>query len=253
MTDTASRAQWASVAERYGPGWSRATGPDLGWLAEAVAARSADRAIDVGTGAGHAALALAPRVAHVDAVDPTPEMLVLARRLASERGVANIAFSEASAEALPFPDRTFDVAISRFSVHHWPDPAAAFGELARVLRPGGRLGVVDMVAPEVATLDSFVQAVELLRDPTHGRSLRASEWLASLGAAGFDARIARPWEIRHDTEAWLANTNPAPWRADAVRTLLGEAGAAARAAFAIADDGSAFTVGCAVIAATRRA
>lgn len=250
MTDEL-RAQWAAVAEHYGTGWSHADGPDLAWLVETAAPRPTDRAIDLGAGAGHATLAIAPHVAHVTAVDPTPEMHGVAARLAVQRGVGNVAFVEATADALPFADGSFDLAVSRFSIHHWPDPATAFREVARVLRPGGRVVLIDLVAPEVTHLDSFLNAVEILRDPTHGRSLPLSDWRAALEAAGLAGGIVREWRFRHDTEDWLSRTAPAPWRAEAVRRMLREAPAAARDAFEIAPDGSAFTVGAVVIAATR--
>ncbi len=252
MTDDALRAQWAAVAEHYGTGWSHAGGADLAWMVEALAPRPSDRAIDLGAGAGHASLALAPHVARVDAVDPTPEMLAVAGRLAAERGIGNIVPTEAAAEALPFPDATFDLAMSRFSIHHWPDPGRALAEVARVLRPAGRLVIVDLVAPEDARLDAFLNAVELLRDPTHARSLRPSDWRAVIAGAGLAGDIVREWRFRHDTEDWLARTAPAPWRAEAVRRLLREAPPLARAAFEIAPDGSGFTVGAVVVAATAR-
>ncbi len=252
MTGDPLRAQWAAVAEHYGTGWSHADGPDLGWMVDAAAARPTDRAIDLGAGAGHAALALAPHVAHVDAIDPTPEMLAVAARLAAERGIANITWTEARADTLPFSDATFDVAISRFSIHHWPDPAGSLREVARVLRPGARVVLVDLVAPEDAGLDTFLNAVELLRDPTHGRTPRASDWRAVIATAGLVGDIVRAWRFRHATEDWLSRTAPAPWRADAVRRMLREAPPSAREAFEIAPDGSGFTVGAVVVAASRR-
>ncbi len=251
MTDDAARAQWAAVAEQYGAGWKQANAPDLAWLVAALEPGATDRALDVGTGGGHAALALAPAVESVVGVDPTPEMLAVAARLAAERGITNVAFLRAAAGALPFPDATFDLAISRFSVHHWPRPGDAFREIARVVRPGGRLALVDLLAPEDGPLDTFINAVELLRDPSHARTLRAPEWLALLAGAGFECRVARQWDIEHDVESWLATTAPAPWRADAVRALLRDAGPAAREHFAIALDGSTLRVGCGLIVATR--
>jgi SAM-dependent methyltransferase len=251
VTDAAARRQWAAVAERYGAGWKQANAPDLGWLVAASEPASRDRAIDVGTGGGHAALALAPHVASVVAIDPTPEMLAVAGRLAAERGTANISFTQGSADALPFPDASFDLAISRHSVHHWPRPAAAFREIARVLRPGARLAVVDLLAPEDGPLDTFLNAVEMLRDPSHARSLRASEWLAILGAAGFSARLERSWELEHVVEDWLSTTAPAAWRAEAVRALLRDAPPAAREHFLIAPEASTIAVGCGLIVATR--
>jgi SAM-dependent methyltransferase len=222
-------------------------------MVEAARPRPTDRALDLGTGAGHAALALAPHVAHLDAIDPTREMLAVAARLAGERGVANVTWVEAFAAALPYPANSFDLAISRFSIHHWPDPAGALREAARVLRPGGRLVLVDLVAPEEAGLDTFLNAVEILRDPTHGRTLRASDWRAALAAGGFAGDIAREWRFRHDTEDWLSRTAPPPWRAEAVRRMLREAPPAAREAFEIAPDGSGLTVGAVVVAAQRPA
>jgi SAM-dependent methyltransferase len=251
VTDDAARAQWAAVAEQYGAGWKQATAPDLGWLVAALDPAATDRALDVGTGGGHAALALAPAVASVAGIDPTPEMLAVATRLAAERGIANVTFMLASAGALPFAGATFDIAISRFSIHHWPQPEAAFREIGRVVRPGGRLALVDLLAPEDGPLDTFINAVELLRDPSHARSLRASEWLALLVAAGFAARVERRWELEHDVESWLATTAPTPWRADAVRAMLREAPATAREHFGIAQDGSSLRVGCGLILAMR--
>ena len=251
MTDDAARRQWAAVAERYGAGWKQANAPDLGWLVVALDPAPTDHALDVGTGGGHAALALAPAVASVAAIDPTPEMLAVASRIAAERGIANVSFTRATADALPFPDASFDVAISRFSIHHWPQPEPAFREIGRVVRPGGRLALVDMLAPEYGPLDTFLNAVEFLRDPSHARSLRASEWLSLLGAAGFSARLERAWELEHDVETWLAQTSPAGWRADAVRALLRDAPPAAREHFGIAPDASTLRVGCGLIIATR--
>ncbi|HEX7398610.1 MAG TPA: methyltransferase domain-containing protein, partial [Candidatus Limnocylindrales bacterium] len=172
-------------------------------------------------------------------------------RLAAERGIPNVTFTLAGAGALPFPDSTFDCAISRFSIHHWPRPDAAFREIGRVVRPGGRLALVDLLAPEDGPLDTFINAIELLRDPSHARTLRASEWLALLEAAGFAARMERTWELEHDLESWLATTAPAPWRAEAVRAMLHDASPAAREGFGIAPDVSSLRVGCGLIVATR--
>jgi SAM-dependent methyltransferase len=240
--DPAVRAQWASVADRYGRGWARAAGPDLAWLVEALAPEPAHRALDVGAGAGHAAMAVAPHVAEVVAADPTPEMLAVAAGLAAERGLSNVRFVEASAGSLPFDDGSFDLVFSRHSIHHWPDAAAGFGEIRRVLRPGGRFVAVDLHSPEEEPVASFLTTLEVLRDPTHVRALAPADWVRLLGGAGFRAAVERTWGIRQETEAWLANTNPAPWRAEAVRSMLREAPPAVRERLQLAADGSSFRV-----------
>ena len=140
-------------------------------LADAVHAfvlpRGDERALDVGTGAGALALALAPIVREVVGVDRVPELLALAR----ERAPANVTFVEGDAEHLPFDDGSFDLAGTQRTLHHVPRPELVLAELVRVTRPGGRLLVVDQIAP-VDPLDAIaVDRFERARDPGHTRLL----------------------------------------------------------------------------------
>ena len=96
--------------------------------------------LDLASGAGDPALALAEVVGpsgHVTATDLVPEMLVVAEEFARERGLANLSFRQADAEALPFPDQAFDVVTCRFGVMFFPNVQRALGEIRRVLKPGG--------------------------------------------------------------------------------------------------------------------
>jgi ubiquinone/menaquinone biosynthesis C-methylase UbiE len=126
-----------------------------------------ERALDVGTGAGALALALAPFVAEVVGVDVEPELLSRAR----DRAPANVTFSDADATALPFPDGSFDLAGTMRTLHHVHRPELAVAELARVTRLGGRVLVVDQLAPldplEALAVDRFERA----RDSGHQRLL----------------------------------------------------------------------------------
>jgi SAM-dependent methyltransferase len=128
-----------------------------------------ERSLDVGTGAGALALALAPLVAQVVAVDRVPELLAQAR----ERVAAfdNVEIVEADATALPFPDASFDLTATMRTLHHVARPELALAELARVTRPGGRVLVVDQIAAidplEAIAVDRFERA----RDPSHTRLL----------------------------------------------------------------------------------
>ena len=105
-------------------------------------ARRALDALDAGCGTGFLSLELAARGHRVTAVDFAPAMLGEARRKAAERG-ASIRFEEADAEQLPFASGRFDLAISRHLLWTLPHPEAAIDEWIRVLRPGGRLVIVD--------------------------------------------------------------------------------------------------------------
>jgi ubiquinone/menaquinone biosynthesis C-methylase UbiE len=119
--------------------------------ADALAARvrslvaPAELALDVGTGAGALAFALAPLAREVVAVDVEPALLEEARR----RAPANVALVEADARALPFEDDSFDVVGTLRTLHHVERPERVVAELARVTRPGGTVLVVDQLAPQM--------------------------------------------------------------------------------------------------------
>src|SRR2546423_9892356 len=126
-----------------------------------------ERALDVGCGAGALALALAPLVREVVGVDRVPELLELAR----ERAPRNATFVEADATHLPYSNGEFDLAGTLRTLHHVTRPELVLAELARVTRPGGRVLVIDQLAP-VDPLDAFaVDRFERARDPGHARLL----------------------------------------------------------------------------------
>jgi ubiquinone/menaquinone biosynthesis C-methylase UbiE len=119
-------------------------------LTEAADVRATDRVLDVAAGNGNASLAAARRFATVTSTDYVPELLERGRRRADADGLANISFEVADAEALPYPDASFDVVLSIFGVMFTPDHERAARELARVCRPGGRIALASW------TPDGFV-------------------------------------------------------------------------------------------------
>ena len=103
------------------------------------------RILDLSSGTGQPALDLARAVGpagHVTATDLSPAMLAIAEANAGAIGATNIAFRQADAEELPFPDASFDYVYSWGVLHHSPDLARSIAELFRVLRPGGGFGVM---------------------------------------------------------------------------------------------------------------
>ena len=111
-------------------------------LAEAVDVRAGERVLDVAAGNGNATLAAARRFADVMSTDYVPALLVKGRERARAEGLA-VEFREADAEALPFPDGSFDIVLSTFGAMFTPDHRRCARELLRVLRAGGRLGMAN--------------------------------------------------------------------------------------------------------------
>src|SRR3989442_12740909 len=121
-----------------------------------------DIALDVATGTGNTAFALAPMVARVVGLDLTAQMLAEAVRLERERRVTNAVWVLGDAAALPFADASFDLYTARAAPHHFPDLEKALQEAARVLRPGGRACFIDCSPPP--QVRDFLHPVEEGRD-----------------------------------------------------------------------------------------
>ena len=197
-----SGGRWEKAAEAYATGEHKA-GRELQLVADFAAPGGTERVLDVGTGAGHTALALAPRVSSVVLTDPVPTMLATARRLFAEAGVRNAEFVEAVAERLPFPDASFDIVTTRLAAHHFDDVALAMREVARVLRPGGVFIFVDTLAPDDAESATYQDEVETLRDPTHRRIYTQREWIGFSQGAGLRVEKTEVVRKTHDFEPWL--------------------------------------------------
>jgi ubiquinone/menaquinone biosynthesis C-methylase UbiE len=142
-------------------------------LAERVRAfvlpRGDERVLDVGTGAGALALALAPLVREVVGVDPVPELLALARERA--RAFPNVELLEGDGTALPFPAASFDLAATIRTLHHVARPELVLAELTRVTRLGGHVLVVDQLGDIDPLAALEIDRFERARDPSHTRLL----------------------------------------------------------------------------------
>ncbi len=153
-----AQQRFGAAAADYATSTVHAQRRTLAHLVELTKPQAHWRVLDVATGAGHMALALAPYVARVTASDITAEMLAETRRLAGERGFINFRTVRAKAEDLPFPDASFDLVICRLAAHHFDDPEAFVAEAYRVLMPGGVLGIVDNISPDAAILPDRSEA-----------------------------------------------------------------------------------------------
>jgi SAM-dependent methyltransferase len=216
-----AQARFARSASRYVESPILAEGSELGRMVDLARLDGSERVLDVATGGGHTALAFAPHVKEVVACDLTPAMLHAAAEHLDERGVGNVRFELADAEALPFREGEFDVVTARFAPHHFPAPQRFAGEAARVLAPGGRLVMFDNMAPEDEELDTFMNRFEQWRDPSHVRAHRSSQWQAMLAAAGLVVDAADPLVAKlypfHD---WTARQAMAPNDRDELQAWL---------------------------------
>ncbi len=168
----------------------------LAWLVELARPKESDLVLDVGTGTGHTAMALAPLVRQVEAIDLTEEMLEEGRGLCRQRGISNVRFDIGDAMALPFPDGSFDIVTCRRAAHHFRDVRRALGEMARVLRAGGRLVIDDRSVPEDDEVDRAINQLDILHDPSHVRDYLASEWRTIIEGAGLELVSTRMYRKR---------------------------------------------------------
>ena len=178
------RAAFGAAAESYVTSERHRSGDDLAILVEWAQPTSTDRALDISTGGGHTALAVAPHVHNVAVTDLTPRMLATARSFLTEQGVTNATYVIADAERLPFLDASFDLVTVRIAPHHYADAPRAAREMARVLAPGGHLLFIDNIAPEDPELDRIMNDWERRRDPSHVRANTETEWRSMLAEAG---------------------------------------------------------------------
>jgi len=161
--------------------------------------RGDERALDVGTGAGAIALALAPSVASVVGVDVVPELLAEARR----RAPANVSFVEADAAALPFGHGEFELVASARVFHHVPRPELVLAEMTRVLRPGGTMLVVDQLAPGDPLAAIELNRFERARDPSTTRVLADVDLRGLFDSNGLVLRRAEVVREERDLEDYL--------------------------------------------------
>jgi SAM-dependent methyltransferase len=189
----------------------------------AVAPRGDECALDVACGPGLLAKTFAPHVREFVGIDLTPAMIEKATAIAREAGLSNTRFEVADALRLPFEANALDLVLTRLALHHMPDPRAAVGEMARVLCPGGRLGVFDMTTSEITEVSAYHNVVERLRDPSHTRALPLSELVQILGLAGLQVDKVELLDYDLDVEDWIARAEQSADNAKQARQLIAAA------------------------------
>ncbi|MHC5021803.1 MAG: class I SAM-dependent methyltransferase [Planctomycetota bacterium] len=227
MTDDLAK-QFEELGALYAKSTSHKQGKTLELLVERAASNPGEIACDLGTGTGHTAIALADRVYRIMAVDIAAGMMRSGRELAAEHGITNIRWVQAPAEALPFPDNTFDVLVSRTAAHHFQSLDQACAEMGRVVRRGGRIVITDIAGYDDPDMQEWVHQLEVLHDPSHVKAYTGVEWTQALEAAGFQVgqvmggAIERLTELPTGTNVddWCARSKTPPANAAEIRHRL---------------------------------
>jgi len=197
------RDSFRNVAANYAKSSFHTSTSRLQEVLDLARPQPGDLVLDVATGTGNTAFALAPHVRRVVGVDLTREMLDQARRIAANRELRNLDWVIGDAMALPFPDDTFDVYAVRAAPHHFSDIDEFLAEAFRVLKPGRAAVFIDCAPPMPAR--DVLHEVEVRRDPAHVLSLTVDEWVAKLGRAGFEIDEAEARELDWNYEEWMGN------------------------------------------------
>ena len=187
-----------------------------------------DELLDVACGTGILTLYLAARLAsaperesvkgRVTGIDLTEAMLAQARAEQERMGLTNVLWQRGDVQALPYPDASFSLVLSRFAFHHFAHPLAVLREMQRVCRPGGRLVIAD-VTPAQDKADAF-NAMELLRDPSHVQALSLEAWLALFAEAGLARPAYSQMRIEGELDALLARSFPHEGDEPKIRALF---------------------------------
>jgi len=241
-------AQFDPQAPSYLASAVHSQGEDLLELGRLVAGRGDAAALDLGCGAGHVTFALAPQVHSVVAYDLSAAMLAATAAESARRGYRNVTVREGVVERLPFDAASFDIVACRYSAHHWREVAAGLREVRRVLKPGGMAVFMDLTAPDVPLLDTWLQSMELLRDRSHVRNLSLAQWCAKLGETGLQPQHVRCFRVRLEFGPWVSRMNTPEPLVRAIRVLQADADDETLRHFAIESDGS-FTVDSMLIGA----
>jgi len=193
--------------------------------------------LDVACGPGILSAAIAKAARDVVAFDLTPQMLKKAEQRCAAAGVGNVTFREGNAAELPFADASFDAVVTRLSVHHFDRPDRVMSEIFRVLRPGGRFVIADVISSEVAAESELQNAIEILRDPSHVRMLPGSELTMLVKQAGFAVESLTTWDKPREFEEWMGIVNDASSVAPLRAVVRGLAKAGVSAGIGLALDG----------------
>jgi ubiquinone/menaquinone biosynthesis C-methylase UbiE len=207
------RERFTETADAFARTVRRTRSEEAEELAERVTAGLANTdkllAIDLACGPGTYTRPLAARVRQAIGADLTPAMVEKARSEAARDCISNIEFVCADIYALPFADGAAGIVSCGYAFHHMTDPARALAEMARVLQPGGRMAVTDIIVGEGCDSE-FQNNVERLRDPSHTTTQSIANFHALIRNLGLRVVSENLHDNWHDFDVWMGNACKPP-------------------------------------------
>ena len=170
-----------------------------------IAPTKVDSILEVAAGTCICGRSIAPYAKQVTCLDMTPAMLMVGKKAAEKENAENMTFVLGDAVELPFLDESFEIVFSRLAFHHFTNMEQPFSEMKRVLKPGGKLVVIDMEAAE-ETLRQVEDEIETLRDPSHVRNRSKAEFLSLYQANGLSVEICEITKIPVVLQNWMELT-----------------------------------------------
>lgn len=231
-------SQFGEQANAYLSSSVHAQGAEFQTLQDLVRPHPQAQVLDLGCGAGHVSFHVAPLVAQVTAYDLATDMLSVVTTAAAEKGLNNIITAQGMAERLPFDDASFEFVFSRYSAHHWQDVGLALREIKRVLKPGGQVVFIDVCAPGLPLLDTYLQTVEVLRDPSHVRDYTVAEWVRLLGESGLHVGHHQTQKLTLEFQSWVTRMRTPSVMQEAILALQQAMGKEVRDYFNIQQNGT---------------
>ncbi|HET9178748.1 MAG TPA: class I SAM-dependent methyltransferase [Terriglobia bacterium] len=189
--------------------------------------------LDVACGPGGLVVAMAPGLRYAYGMDLTPEMLRHSRQFQAEKQAGNVAFVRAEGEAIPYPDASFSLVSCQYAFHHIPKPELVLQEMLRVTKPDGSIFVDDTLGPESDDKFDLHNRIEVVRDPSHTRSLRLTTFLRMFDNFGLEIVSQSFKRHRRSFDQWMlrAGHKPGDKRYLETRRLMEKSAAGDKAGF----------------------
>ena len=198
-----SKEQFNRHAEHYANSVPHSSGESLRVLTEFAALGRYDIGLDIATGPGFTAFAIAPFCKTVIASDIAEGMLKQAAKIAADRNIQNTRFEVINAQDISYPDATFDIITCRTAPHHFSDIPQFLIEVHRTLKPDGTFLLCDTTTSENPERADWHQRAEALRDPSHAYAPAPSEWRQLVTNTGFEITHEQPTQVNMTFWDWV--------------------------------------------------